>query len=327
MEQVDKNLKLNLLKFFACISVVFIHLRLPGRAGSIIAAMCEYAVPVFYMIAGYYAFDKGPEVIKRRLLKIVKIFFASYVIFFVYRLMWALKDHYVPAWFAEHFTKKTPIDYLWFCIVDFAVPLWYLIAMAETYLLWLLIVKKGKEQFMMKLLIPLFIIQTVLITCIKTMNLNWIWNMNFITRALVWFLFGYYLHTEKSQRMRNLRTGTLWALAVSGWVIAIIPELFDTSIKFGSVGYIICAFALFTLALKNPGRSICRPLEYIGEKLSLFIYIIHVPLEGIFTPALALFLHVNVEGNLYLWVRPFVVAVITIGISSALSFVIKHRSS
>ena len=58
MEKENRNLKLNLLKGFACIGVVFIHVTFPGKAGSIISAISGYAVPIFYMIAGYYIYGK-----------------------------------------------------------------------------------------------------------------------------------------------------------------------------------------------------------------------------------------------------------------------------
>ena len=53
------NNKLNFLKCFACIGVVFIHITFPGRFGEIVRLGADYAVPVFFMIAGYYAWGKN----------------------------------------------------------------------------------------------------------------------------------------------------------------------------------------------------------------------------------------------------------------------------
>lgn len=65
---------LNLLKGFACIGVVFIHVSFPGVIGGIIKHASAYAVPIFFLIAGYYSFSKNLNTIKRKLIKIVKIF-------------------------------------------------------------------------------------------------------------------------------------------------------------------------------------------------------------------------------------------------------------
>ncbi len=47
-----ENSALNLLKLFACCSVVFMHVKFPGRFGEVVNDI-NYAVPVFLMIAGY----------------------------------------------------------------------------------------------------------------------------------------------------------------------------------------------------------------------------------------------------------------------------------
>ena len=67
------NIMLNLLKGFACVGVVFIHMPFPGNFGKIISTLSGFAVPLFFMIAGYYSFGNGPEVIKRRLSKIITL--------------------------------------------------------------------------------------------------------------------------------------------------------------------------------------------------------------------------------------------------------------
>ena len=40
-----------------------------------ISKLAQFAVPVFFMIAGYYAFGCPIETIRRRLFKIIKIFY------------------------------------------------------------------------------------------------------------------------------------------------------------------------------------------------------------------------------------------------------------
>ena len=66
MRKADINVKLNLLKGFACMGVVFIHITFPGLFGKIVLQASAYAVPVFFMIAGYYAYGKDADVIDRK---------------------------------------------------------------------------------------------------------------------------------------------------------------------------------------------------------------------------------------------------------------------
>ena len=52
----------------------------------------------------------------------------------------------VLEWLSLNFDHTTPIKYIVFCTIDFAIPLWYLIAMVETYFVWYFVVKYKKER-------------------------------------------------------------------------------------------------------------------------------------------------------------------------------------
>ena len=306
------NNKLNLLKGFACICVVFMHISFPGMFGQIVLNASAYAVPVFFMIAGYYAYGKDKSIIRRRLIKIIKIFSCAYILFFSYHSMIATINHEIGVWLDKNFNLMTPIKYICFCTIDFAVPLWYLIAMIEAYICWYFIVKNKKENIALKFIPILFVMQVLLTSYRDTMNIAWFWKTNFITRAMPWFLLGYYMHTEKAERIRNMDSFKLVVLAVSGCIVAIIPVIFDLPVKFNVLGYIPFAFGLFNLCLKNPGHSVCKPIEYIGEKLSLNIYIFHILIAGVIDVISSRILGIPTKSNVWLWCRPVIVLDCTI---------------
>lgn len=213
------NFKLNFLKGMACMGVVFIHIPFPGKFGEIVLYASAYAVPIFFMIAGYYAWGKGPEVIKRRLIKIINIFLYAYTLFFVFNLTIAAKNHEVGVWFSTHFNWKTLVLLVCFCTIDFAIPLWYLIAMIELYIVWYFIVKNKKEQFVLKLLPVLFCLQILSTSYCETMHLEWFWKINFITRAMPWFLLGYYMNTNRAEKFKNINSHKLF---LGGYVDALL---------------------------------------------------------------------------------------------------------
>ena len=312
MGKTITNIKLNLLKGFACMGVVFIHITFPGLFGQIVLYASAYAVPIFFMIAGYYAYGKKEDVIKRRLKKIVKIFLFAYLLFFLYNMAFSIINHKVVEWLSNSFNWMTPIKYICFCTVNFAIPLWYLIAMIEVYIVWLFVTKCGKEHLVIKITPILFLFQILLTSYCETMQLEWFWKVNFLTRAMPWFMLGYYLNSERAQRVRAIKTTTLTVMVVIGCAIAVIPTAFDLPLKFNVIGYIPYAFGLFCLALKNPSKSICQPVEFIGDKLSLNIYIFHVPMSGVINYAFSKILNMNTESDLLLWFRPIVVLVATI---------------
>ena len=317
-----RNIKLNLLKGFACLSVVLIHIKFPGITGQIIAKISDYAVPVFFMIAGYYAFGKTDVVIKRRLLKICKIFIFAYLFKLTYSLaVTVYKNTGVAEWFSENFSLYSPIKYIIFCDTGFAVTLWYLIVMIEIYLLWLFIVKKGKENIAVKILPILFLLQIVLNICGQTLEKEWIYKV-FITRGLPWFLLGYYVKSPDAEKLRSLKPYICALMAVGGGVLTIMPVVFDIPVKFSAIGYIPLALGLFLLTLINPEKSVCKPLEYIGDKLSLFIYILHMNVDGVLYLMIAL-VGIDSENSLFLWTRPFIVITLSIIASLLLSIIIR----
>lgn len=312
MEKKNMNIKLNLLKGFACISVVFMHITFPGVFGQVVRLACAYAVPIFLMIAGYYGWGKGTEVIKRRLIKIIKIFLYAYTLFFLFQVVYASMNHQLSVWFSKNFNWNTPIKYIWFCTIDFAVPLWYLIAMIELYIVWYFIVKNRIEHIALRFLPVLFILQIILTSYCETMQLAWFWKINFLTRAMPWFLLGYYMHTSNAEKFRNMTCYKLIFFIVIGCFISIIPTVLDLSIKFNEIGYIPYVLGLFTICLKNPSNSVCKTIEYIGEKLSLNIYIFHMLIGSSLNFICSKIFGLDINGNLWLWCRPIVVLLCTI---------------
>jgi len=162
-------------------------------------------------------------------------------------------------------------------------------------------------------------------SCCETKNLPWFWKVNFVIRGLPWFLLGYYLHSPKAEAIKNMRSDKLWALAIIGFVIAVIPTAFDLPIKFTVIGYIPYAFGLFVLTLKNPGQSICRPMEYIGDCLSLYIYILHT-LIGKTLNIILEKLKFDTNNMIYLWFKPIIAVLLSIFVSWIIYSFVKTRS-
>ena len=286
----EKNDVLNLFKGLACISVVLVHIHFPGITGIVVQkSFSSFAVPLFLLIAGYFAFGKDESVIKRRLFKILKIL----------------------EWLSLNFNCTTPIKYIVFCTIDFAIPLWYLIAMVETYFVWYFAVKYKKEHNLMFVIPFLFVLKVVLTTYCETKHVPWMFKMNFLTEAMPFFLFGYYLRS-KEDFFKSIPYMVLLLTMFAGCAFATYNVAFDVPVKMFSLGTLFYSLAVFVIAIKLPNKSYCKPLEYIGDKLSLNVYIFH-PIIGIVTVRLyQLLFGVNLQTGLLGWVLPFAVVVLTI---------------
>lgn len=65
----NRNPMLDFIKGIACICVVFIHVTFPDRFGLILKNICGYAVPLFLVIAGYYAGGDKNKLLKEDYIK------------------------------------------------------------------------------------------------------------------------------------------------------------------------------------------------------------------------------------------------------------------
>lgn len=302
----NRNIMLNFLKGLACIGVVFIHVKFPGKVGDIVKCASAYAVPVFFLIAGYFAFGKNEDVIKRRLFKVIKIFIFGYLVFFLLKALVAFNNHELLNWLASNYTIKSLFKSVIFCTIGFATPLWYLIAQIETYIFWLFIVKFNKENMMVKWIPILFVLQVTTTIFCETMKFDWFWKMNFVTKSLSWFVLGYYMHSIPKERIKKLSSSKVMMVALVGLVIIIIPVYFNLKLRFSSLGYIFYATALFVMALKYAQKSFCKPLEYLGDKLSLWVYIFHVPTGYVVKMFVKRFFGIDTETGVYTWIHPVI---------------------
>lgn len=326
MNEFKRNAMLNLLKGFACIGVVLIHVTFPGMVGEIIKLASAFAVPVFFLTAGYYSLGKNEDTIKRRLIKIVKIFIFAYFVFFIFNASIKFKNNELMEWLASNYTFKALVKYILFCTIGFAIPLWYLIAQIETYIFWYFTVKNKKEGMIVRFLPSLFILQVILTSFCETNGLDWFWKINFVTRSLTWFALGYYLHTVPEEKINKFSDKKIITCALVGLTIVLIPITFGLKINFSSVGYIPYATALFVMALKHAEKSICKPLEYMGDKLSLWVYIFHVPTSAVIKMIIKRLVNIDMESGAYLWIHPILTLLIVISISYVFNFILTKIS-
>ena len=308
----NRNPMLDFIKGIACICVVFIHVTFPDRFGLILKNICGYAVPLFFVIAGYYAGGRQEQVVKRRLYKILKILLFAYIVFFCIECIEQLRNNNIVTWLHSIVSIKAFIKFFVFCTIDFAIPLWYLIAQSETYIFRYIIVKFKLEKKMLKVMPLLFVLQVILRTTCETINCNWFWKINFVTGSLTWFLLGYYIYNIEIEKIKKIENRVLVFCGMIGMMIACIPILFSLKVNFSSIGYIPYATAIFLFAIKNGGYSISQKMEYLGEKLSLWVYIFHVPMSIVISHVCSKIFKVDIKSTLFSWCFPIITVVVVV---------------
>jgi len=82
------NRHLNSIKGIACLGVVLIHIKFPRTVGEIFWVLGQFAVPLFFMISGYYMPERQNRFadikIKKKISHIAKITTWSVLIYLLY---------------------------------------------------------------------------------------------------------------------------------------------------------------------------------------------------------------------------------------------------
>ena len=88
-----QNELLNFIKGIACVFVVFMHAEFPGKLGMLVQCISRFAVPVFFMVSGYFCSPKSKEckevfsTFLKKIKHILNIIIASLGVYIVYELI------------------------------------------------------------------------------------------------------------------------------------------------------------------------------------------------------------------------------------------------
>ncbi len=124
----ERIVNIDILKGICAYLVVIIHYYFPIKH-SYVEAIARMAVPVFFMISGYYCVGEWEEV-KRKVVRLLSIFLMGEVIYFIYNLY-----EICMQWSQNGFSENNVISLI-FNVEVFWVG-WFLLALACMYVLFL----------------------------------------------------------------------------------------------------------------------------------------------------------------------------------------------
>ena len=129
------NISLNVIKCIAILAVICLHCDLysEGTIGIMIISVSRFAVPVFFLISGFYSYyesrDYSEYKYKNRLIKILKLIIVANALFFIYKfIVYGAKA--IPA-----IDLNSLINYFVFNVSPFAGHLWFLQALLYCYII------------------------------------------------------------------------------------------------------------------------------------------------------------------------------------------------
>ncbi len=282
-----RNYKLDLLRFICACLVIMIHI--PFVEYDAVNPLTRIAVPIFFMISGYFYSSVRSRDAERRQIKKIAVLTAlgTLLHFAIYAAMAFWRNNTPPEWLAQNFTFESAIELLFFNIVPFSSPLWYLFALLYVLILvWLFekLLSRRYLYFAIPILpacnlclgtyaIPLFGHTTDLFL-----------SRNFLFAGLPFFLLGDYLFAHKDK----IRIPNAWLIvialyaAVTSYCERYVLQLFGAfEHEDVFVGTILMSLAVFLIAV-NPNKTQPKPwlikLSAWARQLSLPMYLLHTVL-------------------------------------------------
>lgn len=276
-----KNKSLNVLKAVCAILIVFNHCHFTGTFGNLIVNYGRIAVPIFFMISGFFCFNKTEDKIKKKLKHILIIFIWSSLFWFIFdTARYFLLDKEALTFYLKNLISiKSIIKTIIFNTNFFHEHLWFINALIYCYLYELICNKvKIKIHINIELVVSILLLiayQLINIFIIKTDLSNIYLIKNFIFVGFPFFIIGKYINTIKIEQ-----TPTRFALLVIIFLIGTSSIEILTYQSELYISSIFLAIYLFVLCIKKKNAN-CKILEYIGDKLSMYMYVIHPAIKYI----------------------------------------------
>lgn len=305
-----RNYSLDLLKFIASYMIVCIHFRSYGVAGEFISVVSRFAVPVFFMISGYYSYNNDEKKIKNKMLKILKIYFGAFILYFLFNVsVMAFNGQFREAlWYVSTYLRfEYTSKIIFFNESITAIHLWFLGALIYSYMIQYIITKaKIKGDTVYILSCALILLHLVLgigfsVLGIETpafMSKNYILR-NFAFMGFPLFTFGHFIRKNEDVILKK----TSWGLITLLFVLSVIDSAIVCGIDWARdlyIGAVLSAFALFVTVLKLKDKRYPRGVTSLFKTTTL-VYVIHVMVGDILnmTPL--------AESKAYLCFRPLVI--------------------
>lgn len=265
------------LKFFLAFLVVIIHTGFTGYVGLGINAFARIAVPLFFMITGYYLPTMTDEKFRKHLIKIIYLTVFSTLFYILISYIQSHVGSDVSSdWFAQTFSMKRILIWLFFNEFIFAGHLWYFYALLYVLVIVHITRKLGKMNILY-VAIPFLFLGNYLLSFF-----GYIYYRNFLFTGLPYVLLGCLFRIYEKRLLEVFNKSHTLIIGLVVMCICLGIEIFVYKMAgsfvrrdhyFFTLPMVAC---VFILALRNPHWGSGSFLTLAGKRYSAYIYILHV---------------------------------------------------
>lgn len=324
-----RSIKLDAYKGLACLFVVFIHCVFPGTMGTVTKGIARFAVPLFFMSAGFYCFCKNSNVMSYALKKVkhvVLLLVGGSIPWLAYEFIMNCFvgnkisiSQYLTEFFAiENFTNLL----LWNNLSGFlggGGVLWFVVALIYCYLGYGVIAKLKAERFM-----PLLIVLTLVIHQLVAMRLivdttdyNVMYETNYWLFGFPMFTIGRMMRKYDLPRKLQKSKVSCRGLIIAG-IVASIAEclIYDSELYIGSI--LVAVMMICDAQLNTSDSKLTQFMAYIGNRLSFVVYVMHYMIMVLLDKIFPKIFHWDAFVGSY--TRPVIILVVTLMFAQIFDF-------
>lgn len=310
---------IDFLKAILAFFIVCIHSPFPGVIGAYFTVFVRIAVPIFFMITGYFYVDtvkKKTEI--RQIKKILKLCVFSNLIYLIWSFCLVIfEGESMYIYLTEVFNVKKMLYFLLLNESPFSSHLWYL-GGALYVLVIVLIADRLDGRRVLYYATPILLLVDLLFgkysLVLLQREFSYVLVRNFLFVGIPYFCIGCMVRDVLAERIVNKKI--VAAVIVIGSVISVleryileVAHLNATREHYLSTTFVAVAVFVFVLSSNERDEvGIVSVLSAIGKKYSSWIYVLH----PIFIKVIGTIVNNLGFYDVYKFVAPFVVYLITI---------------
>ena len=266
------------LKFFLAFLVVVIHTGFTGHVGLGINAFARIAVPLFFMITGYYLPTMTDEKFRKHLIKIIYLTVFSTLFYILISYIQSHVGSEVSSdWFAQTFSIKGMLKWMLLNGINVGGHLWYFYALLYVFAI-IYITRKFGKMNILYVAIPFLFLGNYLLSFFGHI----VCYRNFLFTGLLYVLLGYLfrIHEKRLLDVFNKSHTLIIGLVIICICLGIEMPVYKMAgfivrrdHYFFTLPMVVC---VFILALRNPHWGSGSSLTLVGKRYSAYIYILHI---------------------------------------------------
>ena len=327
-----RMLSLDILKYFACFLVICIHMDLPESFECVIRPLLTTAVPVFFMITGYF-YDQTLSVgkAKKQILKIACLALVANAVHLGYCVFkHVLNGEPLLRLGAEIAESAALVNFIIFNQPVWRTSLWFINALLIV-LICVYPIRKSETLRKLYPLIPVLLLCNLLLGTYSFSlpigeHLPLCYSRNFLFCGLPYFLMGNFIFSYRQNLSRCLgkwQYTALFFLACCAelWLLIYTKKLHYEDHLVGTFPLAVSLFCFFLEKEDFFGGNAWTKIAEFGRKHSFVIYITHsIIIEILYKTVAIVSKRLPFVSNAFEFAGPFVVLALSTAFASLFEY-------